>query len=277
MTDTTQGYPTETASIESVAPTSTVEATPAATWRDSLPDILKSDRTIQKYDSQEKALEALIHSNKLLGKRVQEIPSDELRNFISPEELYEIAHTRGLPKSVEEYKSEKLDGKLPPEMEKELKTRALEYGLTPERLEGIVEYQNEMSKRLQDAQRETWRADTFNRFGSETEKMADYGVRAIKEFGGEEAPLIVETLRQTGLGDNPVVINFLAKIGKAMSEDTIPHPTSTARSDESHKISTEIKSLLNNKTFMTAWNSRDSKAQAHLDGLYKKQIELEGR
>src|ERR1700733_5524743 len=59
-------------------------------WYDALPERLRTNKTIQKFDNHEKALDSLIHANQLLGKRIQEIPHAELREFISAEEIMAI-------------------------------------------------------------------------------------------------------------------------------------------------------------------------------------------
>lgn len=62
--------------------------------------------------------------------------------------------------------------------------------------------------------------------GSNLDKSLVISKRALKQFGGDPDEKtgvlpIMKVLEETGMGDNPDVIRFLTRVGKAMSEDTL--------------------------------------------------------
>ncbi len=274
MTDTPQGHPAE------VVETSTAPqgSQPEVKWYETLPEDLRTDSDLKiysKYDSVESALRALPQATRLVGKRIQDASPDELKRIITPEEVYDIAHTRGLPKSLEEYKfADPIENRLTPELAKIVKEKALEYKLNPDQMGDLIAMQESLGTKIQDEQRASWIAASQSRFGKNLDETLELASRTIRDYGGDEVPQIKEFLNQTGYGNHPVVINLLANIGRSMAEDKVPNSVSTAKSDELIELTNKIHTLLNDRKFRSNLGNGDNKAAAQLDALYARQIEL---
>lgn len=105
---------------------------------------------------------------------------------------------------------------------------AKELNLTQEQAQKLIDISAENAKALMDKQREVWRETrekwvasikTDKEFGgSKYAETLAYAKRTIREFGTTELKTF---LTDTGYGDNPDLIKFLAKAGKALSDDRL--------------------------------------------------------
>ncbi len=106
---------------------------------------------------------------------------------------------------------------------------AKELGLTNDQAQKLVDlYAAQMAnaaKGQQDAFtaiRDGWVASVRNDpeiGGGKLEGNLAIAAKAIDQFGGPE---LRQALNETGVGDNPAVIKFMIKVGKAISEDNFP-------------------------------------------------------
>lgn len=250
------------------------ETAPQPKWWEGLPEQLKGEKVIHKYDSQEKALQGLVELNKVFGKRKEEYTAQDLKTVFTPEEMHHLANVAGLPASVEEYKLPKFDEFLGEEASTFIKKKALDLQITPDKMEAIIESQRELTEYTKAKQAEAWRAECMNKYGVNLDVTVKQARAAVNEFADDPEQMKRE-INQAGLGDNPMILGFLAKIGKLMAEDKIPHSTLTRVKDELSEVNTTIKDLIHNPEFRKKLSQRDKAAQDRLNDLYKRQADLE--
>lgn len=139
-------------------------------------------------------------------------------------------------------KTEKKDGETPPALELKLpedmqfepasieafKAIASEAKLAPEVAQKIVdghvaalkasaEKANALFEAEQKAWQESLKADA-EIGGEHFEANVSHAKRAVAKFGGSE---LAGLLRESGLGNHPLLVKAFVKIGKAMSEDSV--------------------------------------------------------
>ena len=68
---------------------------------------------------------------------------------------------------------------------------------------------------------EDWKADTKKQLGADYDKDIAIAARAMDKFGSKELRQVMD---DTGLGNNPEVVRFIVKVGKAISEDHFTDP-----------------------------------------------------
>jgi hypothetical protein len=105
---------------------------------------------------------------------------------------------------------------------------AKENNLSNEQAQQLLDQQDQLIQNFQDSQRETyedmledWRNTVINDKelgGDNLNATATKAQRVTSTYASEE---LIDLLRQTGYGDHPEVVKFLAKIGEAMGDDSV--------------------------------------------------------
>lgn len=121
-----------------------------------------------------------------------------------------------------------LEQALGKEVLKEVEAFAKENGLSNEAAQAMLKREEAMLQKLQDANAEafdnrveSWRQDVLadKQLGGENfEKTKLDAQKAVKHFGDED---FIKILNETGYGNNPSVVRFLANIGALMQNDSL--------------------------------------------------------
>jgi len=244
-----------------------------APWYESYNDAIKQSKVIKKYESPEKALEALDSLHKLLGKRAEKYTADEVKSFLSPDELYEQLERRGMPADISEYKFERLEGHIQPEIAEQIKKVGFEYNIAPDKMENLIQMQAEVQHHLREQEMESWDAQVFNKYGAKYDSEIAWGEKALHSLPNSES--LVKELRKTGLYRHPVVVDHFIALGKMMAQDGAPPmPNNQPVQESGDKVQNEIQSLYNNPGFMRAWREGDPGAVAQMNDLYAKKFAM---
>jgi len=218
------------------------EPTPqeAADWRASLDDDLKA--WANKFDSPAAALKSHRELEKRLGKSVV-MPGEDAK----PEEIAAFRKkVLGTPDSPEGYKitlpehvpQEVRDNPLSDPMVKEFVEQSHALGKSPDQVQADLDLfykamssiqeqaEQQAAQRSQeqlDALKQEWRGDF--------EPNTVYAQRAVKQFdtdGQFKEFLETETIGGIPVGNHPAFARFFAKVGRALSEDSVQlEPTET--------------------------------------------------
>jgi hypothetical protein len=242
-------------------------------WFNTLPEHLRTSK-VTEFKSLDALVESSINKDKLLGKKVSELTKDEIRSFLSPEELRGMAGDN-FPQTIEDYKIPMWDTQLEPTLAQEIHKKGFDHGISPEKMSDLIEFQAKAQKDATLKQRQTWRDEIFTKYGASTERELSIAKRALSEFGGKD---ITAELDRSGLGDNPYVVELFRRIGHSMLEDKIPHNGGRSEGGQAaDSLKTEIRNLKNDKQFYKLWSMGDKKASAKMDDLYERLYELEAR
>jgi hypothetical protein len=199
--------------------------TPAAntTWRDSLPDDLKGDPSIQSYKDIPSLVKSHIHAQKLIG--VDKIPAP--KETWGEKEWGDFYQRLGRPESPDKYTRPEF--KLPEGFELEssavdkLYATLHQAGVTDKQAQKIVaDYVNHAGEAFSKAELEGKSAVTQRLEAYKTELGEKYEVRlqtardVLSKFGDEKT---LKYLSETGLDNSPEMIELLARAGEGMLED----------------------------------------------------------
>lgn len=248
-------------------------AEPAA-WYEKYSDSVKSNKSIRKFDSEEKAMESLINANRMLGKRIESLSPEETKNLferhVDPEEMYDILSKRGMPVDRAEYILPNYEKKLDPAISKRIKEVGYDYNIAPAKMESLLSMQAEASQYMRQQEQAGWRAEVMNKYGKNLERELAYGEKALQQFGGED---LARELRKTGLCDHPKVVDHFIMLGKMMAQDGVP-PASNGfvKQESEEKATQQIQELYRNPAFMKKWREGDQGAVAQMDDLYAKKF-----
>jgi hypothetical protein len=198
-----------------------------ANWRSTLPEEIREDKTLGKYESVDALAAAHINLQSHLGrekiaKPVTESDWDGVYNFLGrPEEAngYEIELPEDMPDEVKATFSE--------ERLTSFKDTAHKLGLNPSQVAGLAKWQqeqlvndhttystarNEMTDQGETALREEW--------GKAYDQNARHAGEAFVKYGGDELGQVMD---ETGIGNHPAVLRAFANIAKATMSDTELH------------------------------------------------------
>lgn len=210
-------------------------------WRSSLPENwnaplrgedgverevpLREHPALRKYGSKDEAVKALVHAQRLLGRRPDgfvRVPGDDA----APEDHAEFRAALGLPEAPDGYGLPELELPEGFELREELRTGYLEkahaLGLTPAQVSGLYEWflplnvtamqeQNMENERRRNGELESLRS--LHR--GDTRSVLDAARQAALALGGEE---LLKALDDTGAADKAVVINALSRLAPVMLE-----------------------------------------------------------
>lgn len=222
--------PTPTEPIETPAPA----APPVATdWRAVLPEDLRQSKSLSKFPDVATLAKSYVEMDRMratANKPVEGLPVPN--DTWTKSDWDQLFSKLGRPEKPEDYKFEMPEipeGAVYDEsLDKFFAAKAHEVGLTPKQAHELRRaYLDDQVSRLKAAQAEqAKRAEerkqllerTLSGFGPDKEAMLDGARRIVQEFGGER---LKEYLRETGLGDDPVLVEFLAKVGKAFADDRV--------------------------------------------------------
>lgn len=265
--DNPEGTPTQTQTS-----TTTSTSTPAqaqASWLDSLSDDLKGNESLKKFKDVSAVAKSYVELEKHIGGTLK-IPTDTSK----PEEWEAFYNKLGRPEKPEGYGIKKPDN-LPSglewndDLEKGFRIFAHKNGLSDRQAQSLVGYWTEIMTK----QAEAFWTEAKGLAALETEfkdekvrtDVLSSAQRAIKELADKD---FIEFLEQTGAGNHPSVLKFLAKINKFFDEDTLPDnftPGSTGVGV--NEANAEIARIRNDKSH--PYHKGDAEAVAYMSKLYE--------
>lgn len=230
-----------------------------ASWRDSLPEDLKNHPGLQDFKDVPGLAKSYLDNQKYIGKDKIVIPGEDDENGWN-----EVYTKLGRPEKSDDYEysvpDELKDAPIDEEAIKDARETFHKLGLTKKQAEGIFELYNKgvVSKmqgtinQLNETRRiseETLKT----KWGHAYEQNLNIAKNAMTELGD---PNLVNTLNETGLGNDVRVIEMFYNIGLKISEDS-----SKGANQGGSFISTpeqakaKIAQKYNDDKFMAAYNS----------------------
>lgn len=253
------------------APAASATPPPASTasWRDSLPDDLKSDPSLKHIADVASMAKSYVNAQKMIGADKIVVPGKNA----TPEQWQETFRKLGLPESPDKYDLGIPQGeKVNDAFLKGFKENALKAGVLPQQAKALFDwYQNE-AKTAQKTATEQYQQNIMKQrqalkeeLGPMYDKKVGFAYAAAKEFGGDE---VLKHLNDVGLGDDPVVIKMLAKIGEAMGEDKVKSALGTRLGKTPDEIDSEIGRLQGSQEYLDASHPGHATAVATMQRLF---------
>ncbi|MGE4291376.1 MAG: hypothetical protein AB7E32_04110 [Desulfovibrio sp.] len=186
---------------------------------------LREHPALRKYASKDEAVKALVHAQRMLGRRPEgyvRVPGTDA----APEEQAEFRAALGLPEAPDGYGLPEVELPEGFELREELRnaylTKAYELGLTPAQVSGLFEWfvpLNVEAAQELGSETERRRSGELESLRSvhrgETRSVLEAARQAALALGGEE---LVHALDETGAADRAVVVNALSRLAPVMLE-----------------------------------------------------------
>ena len=227
----------------------TTEETSDVAFVDSLKDELKSVKSLHKFKSNDDLAQAYVNLEKQFGKRIDELPNEELVKLYTklgaPESKdgYEFTPAE-LPEGVQDVLTDKFAEKahelgLPKAAAQQLRDWYLEQS-SAELKEQQTIIQDQVNQYKEELKQE---------FGSAYDQRIDAAKAIANEIGGEDLINEITT---------PAMVKAFAKIATMLGEDTVKGKSvdSTQFGTTPGEATEAIASLYNDPAFMAQWKNQ---------------------
>lgn len=246
-------------------PTATIEPTTTneVSWRDSLPDELKSNASLEKFSDVSTLAKSYINAESMIGKDKMVIPGANT----TEDEWNDIYDKLGRPSDPNAYelKAELAEGeKIDEQLMSSFKETAHKHGLSPAQAQGLLDYYNSISSQsmvdlennavlAQEQSQRELREEWGRSYDDNLNKASTVG----KQFFGEDV-FGMQLADGSKLGDNPALIKGLSKMASIVSEDVFAGDKDSAAS------SANMQQQINDLTAPNSpyWNKMDPQHDA---------------
>ena len=237
--------------------------TPQASWRDRLPDDLRGDATLAKYDTEEAQIRAHLEAKKALGMDKIVIPAADA----PPEEWGAVFDRLGRPETPDAYEIPVIEGDAG-DYAAAFRPVAHQLGLNAAQAKGLAEWQNSMLTAQSEA-RDTEAVEALAALKKERgaafpqyEAQAIAGFEAFRDvMGGPVDPnnpdahaanVMALADKMTSVMGQAAFVNLWAEIGKRMGEA----PRIEGDPPNGLAIDGDAKAILDAKLKDTAWMAK---------------------
>jgi hypothetical protein len=202
------------------------QATVVSDWRESLDATVKQHPSLQNFKTPGDLAKSWVEAQKLIGRDKIPVPGEK-----ATKEDWDMVFDRlGRPKHKEDYGVDPI--KLPegyPEPDKafmdDFKGKAYELGMLPAQVNGLYKWFmdnqiNQFNQYGESRKQERGEAENALRkmWGKAFEQNFTIAEQAVNKYGTEK---FINKLKQTGLNNDPDMVQFIADMAKNFSEDKI--------------------------------------------------------
>jgi hypothetical protein len=255
-----------------------------SSWKDSLPEDLKSDPTLLDIKDVAGLAKSYVHAQKLVGMdkdKLAAVPGED-----SDEGTWNEFYSKiGRPTTKDEY-SISFDPALEEkgvarseELENWYKEQAHALGLTNKQASelynkymGFIADSYDTNNQHLEQLRDKVQADLKKEWGAAYDQRIQKAVAPLKHFADDE---FVSWLDETGMGSHPSMIKFMYAIGEALGEDNLSDSSKSEVLMTPSEASAQISAKYADKEFMAAYTNKDHRshkwAVEEMDKLYKYQ------
>lgn len=193
----------------------------SSSWRDSLPDELKSHGSLQNFTDIASLAKSYVHAQQAIGKKGV-IPPNEKS---SDEEWSQFYKSIGQPE-LDKYEVKAPEGKqVNEDVVKNFKEMAYKSGLLPKQAQGLMDWyiKNEegaVASQLAAKEMKTKEGLTNlkKEWGDGYSKQIAMAELPLKEFGDEDT---IKHFKELGITKDPTFIKFMNKVSSLMGEDKL--------------------------------------------------------
>jgi hypothetical protein len=239
-------------------------------WKDTLPDELKNDPTLENYKDVESLAKTVVHQQKMMGNRIPMPKNDE--------EKAELYSKLGRPDEPDKY-----DLAIPDSHKQHFHDTALnnfknvahQIGLNNDQVNALIDYQVkelDAQQNLVNAgstnQKEEVEAGLKKEWGYDFDKNLRAAQRAMQVYADDE----LMDLMNTEVGNNPAVIKLFARLGKDVTEDMAQNTQNNSLQVSPLDAKQEIQQIMADTShpYFDASNPEHKNAVEHMRQLHEK-------
>lgn len=230
-------------------------AVPAAdgNWYDSLPQDMREDQNITKFDSMETMAKSWQNAQRMIG--AEKIPMPQT------DDDYSAVYKRlGCPDSADLYQVTAPEGvEINEDMQNSYKTVAHELGLSQKQMDGLASWQFEQEATSSTASTEASQAaldaatnSLKSEWGEAHEQNVNLAARAASEFMGEEGVKFFNESMIDGVpaGEHPGLLKLFHSVAKGMMESSKIEGIANEGKQTPQEIEDSRNALMNNPAYL---------------------------
>ena len=239
-------------------------------WKDTLPDELKNDPTLENYKDVESLAKTVVHQQKMMGNRIP-IPKND-------EEKAELYSKLGRPDEADKY-----DLAIPDTHRQHFndtsinnfKNVAHKIGLNNDQVNALIDYQVQELDAQQNFlnagatnQKEEVEANLKKEWGYDFDKNLRQAQRAMSVYADDD----IIQLMNTEVGNNPAVIKLFARLGADVTEDMAQNTQNNSLQASPLDAKQEIQQIMADTShpYFDASNVEHNNAVEHMRQLHEK-------
>ncbi len=245
-------------------------AAPAVDWKASLPDEIKLDPSMAAITDVAGLAKSFVHSQRMVGADKIVVPG----KYTTPQEKREVYHKLGLPREQEKYEV------VPPEvagMDKVMfdnyAKKSYELGIFPDQAKALATWFAAESAQIAQKASEANKAGEAKaleelkaEWGPAYESKAMTAAKAVNHLFDDKDK---EALESSGLGNNPLLIRMLSKIGDKFKEDVISGESKSTPGMTPAHAQNRIDILRSDPAYKDAKHPGHVQLQEEMTTLYK--------
>ena len=227
---------------------------PLSTWRDSLPDDIKNDPSLQSFKDVDGLAKSYIHAQKMVGSEKVAAPREDWTDS----DWAGHYDSLGRPETHEGYKT-------PEGVERDLsesKKALYDAGLSSRQAEAVLSHISELSDSLLEQEDADFarnvadaREELTREYGRDASYKLDVAKGVLQKFG---SPELIDQLNESGMGNNVELIKALVGIGDLIIEDDVRGGRSTINLDTQSTALSELNTLKADSDFMEKIGNRNA-------------------
>jgi hypothetical protein len=199
-------------------------SSPPEDWRARLPTEIRGEASLAAIPDVAALAKSYVHAQRLIGREKVPLPAKDADDG----EWALLFDRLGRPKSPGEYALTPPEGltasaEIVPAVAEDYRRTAHELGLLPRQVQGLYSWFMQLNDRQtadpHSASRhaiEEGKRTLRQEWAGDYDRRVDLARRTVRRFGGEE---LEAHLVESGLGDDPRLLRFLAAAGVALAED----------------------------------------------------------
>lgn len=243
-------------------------------WYDSLPQDMREDQNITKFDSVEAMGKSWLNAQRLIG--ADKIPMPQ-----TDEDWGNVYNRLGRPEDVTGYQIEAPEGaEINQDMQDSFLSTAHNLGLNQKQVEGLAAWQFEQGANA-DTQSQQASEQAFteamnglkNEWGGAFEQNANIAVRAAGEFLGDNDKQFLESAKVDGvaLGDHPAFLKLFNNIGKQMMEGSKLEGIGSEMAKTPQEMEDERNSLMAHPAYLDRNHPEHKQTLRKVQEMFKQQ------
>lgn len=234
------------------AVTPAVTTTEGGNWYDSLPQDMREDQNITKFESVEVMAKSWLNAQRLIG-------ADKITMPQTDEDWGGVFDKLGRPKDASGYELKAAEGvEVNAEMQQSFLTKAHEIGLLPKQAQALADWQIEQGQAVTEASTQADEA-TLNEkmtglkteWGQAFDQNVGIAQRAINEFATDADKDFMNNAVIDGvkIGDHPAMAKLFHNIGKSMMESGKLEGTGNEQAMTPTEMQDQIDSLMGHPAY----------------------------
>tara|TARA_R100000426_G_scaffold79322_1_gene56978 strand:- start:20 stop:856 length:837 start_codon:yes stop_codon:yes gene_type:complete len=232
-------------------------------WRNTLPEDLKNDPTLQNYKDVASLAKTVVHQQQMIGNRIP-LPKTE-------EEKAELYGKLGRPDAPEKYEvnvGQDYEQYFNESALNEFKNVAHKIGLNNDQVSALIDFQkSQVDYELQnqpgmlESQRKETEQSLKQEWGFDYDKNVRAAQRALDVYGDED----LKQLMNTEVGNNPAIIKLFHRLGQEVTEDMAQNTQNNKLTISPVDAKQEISAIMQNPKHPYF----DSRHREHKDAVEK--------